>query len=195
MPTHRETILTALHARLSSLPATALRGEVLAERMPADGLLILRDGDPGEPEVTLSPLTYYYQHRAEIEAVVQGVNRDATFDALCASIGTVIATDRTLGAVHHRSGDERCLVTVAGGGWYPIVRDGDALPLPYPWASFKSPGTVPAATRASEPVLPTLLRQIFRASVVVGEVRGELLQRWRLVLGPARWKQAFAHPA
>ncbi|WP_417606037.1 hypothetical protein [Primorskyibacter flagellatus] len=58
MPTSRETILTALHARLSALPATALRGEVLPERVPAADLLILRDGEPGEPEVTLSPLRY-----------------------------------------------------------------------------------------------------------------------------------------
>ena len=72
MPTPRETILTALHARLSALPATALRGEVLPERIPADGLLILRDGEPGDPEVTLSPLRYHYQHRAEIEAVIRG---------------------------------------------------------------------------------------------------------------------------
>ena len=76
MPTPRETILAALHARLSTLPAFALRGEVLPERVPADGLLILRDGVPGEPEVTLSPLAYHYQHRAEIEAVVQGTDRD-----------------------------------------------------------------------------------------------------------------------
>jgi hypothetical protein len=72
MPTPRETILAALQARLSALSATALRGEVLPERVPAAGLLILRDGEPGEPEVTLSPLAYHYQHRAEIEAVVQG---------------------------------------------------------------------------------------------------------------------------
>jgi len=97
MPSIRETILAALHTRLSALPATALRGEVLPERVPAAGLLILRDGDPGEPEVTLSPLTYHYQHRAEIEAVVQGASRDTTFDALCASIGTALAADRTLG--------------------------------------------------------------------------------------------------
>ncbi|EEX08762.1 conserved hypothetical protein [Ruegeria lacuscaerulensis ITI-1157] len=82
MPTPRETILAALHARLSALPATVLRGEVLAERVPAEGLLILRDGEPGEPEVTLSPLAYHYQHRAEIEAVVQGASRDAAFDTL-----------------------------------------------------------------------------------------------------------------
>ncbi len=57
MPTPREAILTAL-------PATALRGEVLPERVPANGLLILRDGGPGEPEVTLSPLAC--QHRAAV---------------------------------------------------------------------------------------------------------------------------------
>jgi hypothetical protein len=42
-------------ARLSALPVTGLHGEVLPERVPAEGLLILRDGEPGEPEVTLSP--------------------------------------------------------------------------------------------------------------------------------------------
>ena len=99
MPTPRETILAALHARLSALPATALRGEALPERVPATGLLILRDGEPGEPDVTLSPLRYHYQHRAEIEAVVQGNDRDTTFAALCASIGSAISADRTLGGL------------------------------------------------------------------------------------------------
>jgi hypothetical protein len=99
MPTPRETILTALYARLSALPATALRGDVLPERVPTAGLLILRDGEPGEPDVTLSPLRYHYQHRAEIEAVVQGAARDAGFDSLCASIGAAIASDRTLGGL------------------------------------------------------------------------------------------------
>ena len=97
--TSRETILVALHGLLQTLHATALRGDVLPERVPAAGLLTLRDGEPGEPEVTLSPLAYHYQHRAEIEAVVQGTNRDAAFDTLCASIGTALATDRTLGGL------------------------------------------------------------------------------------------------
>lgn len=99
METKRETILSALHARLSALLATALRGDVLPERVPAAGLLILRDGEPGEPEVTLSPLRYHYQHRAEIETVVQGAGRDATFDTLCASVGAALAADRTLGGL------------------------------------------------------------------------------------------------
>lgn len=95
----RETILAALHARLLTVPAVPLRGEVLPERIPTDGLLILRDGEPGEPDVTLSPLTYHYQHRAEIEAVVQGADRDAAFDMLAASIGAALAADRTLGGL------------------------------------------------------------------------------------------------
>jgi hypothetical protein len=98
--TQRETILSALANLLRTIPnVPVLRGEVLPERIPPAGLMILRDGEPGEPEVTLSPLTYHYRHRAEIEAVVQGANRDATFDALCASIGAVIAVDRTFGGL------------------------------------------------------------------------------------------------
>jgi hypothetical protein len=99
MPTPRETILAALHALLSALPATALRGEALPERLLPTGLMVLRDGDPGEPEVTLSPLAYHYQHRTEIEAVVQGTDRDAAFDTLTASIGAALAADRTLGGL------------------------------------------------------------------------------------------------
>ena len=100
MPTVRETILAALHARLQTLAAPVLRGEVLPERIPPSGLIILRDGKPGEPEVTLSPLTYFYQHRAELEVVIQaGTGRDALFDALAADIGAAIATDRTLGGL------------------------------------------------------------------------------------------------
>jgi hypothetical protein len=98
--TPRETILVALHARLSALPATALRGDVLPERMPVEGLMILRDGEPGAPEVTLSPLRYHYQHRAELEVVVQaGTGRASAFDDLIASIGSALEADRTLGGL------------------------------------------------------------------------------------------------
>ena len=102
MPSTRETILQALLAALQTVPATVLRGEVLPERVPAEGLLILRDGKPGEPEVTLSPLRYHYEHRAELEVVAQGktpADRDAAFDTLTAAIGTALAADRTLGGL------------------------------------------------------------------------------------------------
>ena len=100
MPSSRETILVALHARLQTLAAPVLRGDVLPERIPATGLIILRDGKPGNPEVTLSPLTYFYEHRADLEVVIQaGTGRDALFDALTAAIGTTLAADRTLGGL------------------------------------------------------------------------------------------------
>lgn len=100
MPTTRETILAALHARLQLLAATVLRDEVLPERIPLAGLIILRDGQPGEPEVTLSPLRYHFQHRAELEVIVQGANDRATvFDTLITAIGTALAADRTLGGL------------------------------------------------------------------------------------------------
>lgn len=100
MPTTRETILAALQARLQTLAAPVLRDEVLPERIPPAGLIILRDGQPGEPEVTLSPLRYHYQHRAELEVIVQGANDRATaFDTLIEAIGTALATDRTLGGL------------------------------------------------------------------------------------------------
>jgi hypothetical protein len=100
MPTTREAILAALYTRLQPLAAQTLRDEVLPERIPAAGLIILRDGQPGEPEVTISPLRYHYQHRAELEVVVQASNGRATaFDGLIAAIGTALETDRTLGGL------------------------------------------------------------------------------------------------
>ena len=96
----RETILAALHARLQPLAALVLRDDVLPERIPAAGLIILRDGQPGDPEVTLSPLRYHYQHRAELEVVVQAPNgRASAFDTLIASIDTALEVDRTLGGL------------------------------------------------------------------------------------------------
>ena len=100
MPTARETILAALYARLQPLAALTLRDDVLPERIPASGMIILRDGQPGEPEVTLSPLRYHYQHRAELEVVIQaGTGRASAFDTLIAAIGAALDADRTLGGL------------------------------------------------------------------------------------------------
>jgi hypothetical protein len=99
----REQVLGALFAAFgAAMPAgvTVLRNAALPERVPDAGLLILRDGDPGESAVTLSPLRYHYQHRAEVEAVVQSAtDRDATFDILAAAVGATLAADRTLGGL------------------------------------------------------------------------------------------------
>jgi hypothetical protein len=103
MPSKREQILRALFVALAAIPGPrVLRNETLPERVPADGVLILRDGDPGEPDVLLSPPEWVYRHRAEVEVVVDGMNartRDRLFDDLLAAIGGAIAADRTLGGL------------------------------------------------------------------------------------------------
>ena len=103
MHTPRETILQALLAALQTVPGvTVLRGAILPERIPTGGLLILRDGDPGTPEVTLSPLQYHFEHRTEVEVIVQGKTpavRDTVFDVLLSELATAISVDRTLGGL------------------------------------------------------------------------------------------------
>ncbi len=94
MPTPRETILQALLAALQSVPnATILRGATLPERIPTGGLLILRDGDPGTPEVTFtSHAVYLPRPRIEIQGP-QGVQASfdwqAAYDATAGQICTI----------------------------------------------------------------------------------------------------------
>ena len=103
MPTRREEVLAALFQHLQAMPGPAVkREEPLPEKVPAAGLVILRDGDPGEPEVLLSPLAYLWQHQAEVEVIVQQAPADAAttaLDDLLAEVGSVLAADRTLGGL------------------------------------------------------------------------------------------------
>jgi hypothetical protein len=99
----REQILKVLSQRLQSdLAATVRRNEVLPEKVPAAGLVILRDGDPGEPDVTLNPRTEFYSHRVEIEAYTArdaAGGGEAALDALLGAIGTALRIDPSLGGL------------------------------------------------------------------------------------------------
>lgn len=106
MTSKREQVLSAVMTALEGaiLPSAdrlVERGTPLPTKVPSRGLVILRDGEPGEPEVTLSPLAYHYEHRAEAEVFVQasGDARDSRFDALTSAIGAALAVDRTLGGL------------------------------------------------------------------------------------------------
>lgn len=106
MTSRRETVLSALFALLDgALSAKVLRNEPLPERIPQEGLVTLRDGEPGEPSVTLSPVSYLYEHRAELDVAVQesgAAARDSGFDTLLEAIAAAIAGDRTLGGFADR---------------------------------------------------------------------------------------------
>ena len=104
MTSRREQVLGAIHDLVvSALPGAEVRRNLAKpERVPSGGLGILRDGDPGEPEVTLSPLTYIFTHRIPIEvAAYETANeaREHALDNMLTAIGTAVASNRTLGGL------------------------------------------------------------------------------------------------
>lgn len=103
----REAALAALAATLRTalMGADVKRNAAVPEDAGPGGLVILRDGDPGEPEVTLSPPAYAFEHRARLDVLVNAKPGDATsavLDTLLSDIGAALAADPTLGgAVDH----------------------------------------------------------------------------------------------
>ena len=100
----REIAIGALFAVLGqlSLGTTVKRNAALPERIADHAMAILRDGEMGEPEVSLSPLTYHWQHQVAIELFVAHLDasaRDARMDGLLTELATLIEADRTLGGV------------------------------------------------------------------------------------------------
>ena len=99
-----EQILEAIKSLLITVPnAKVERNTVVPEKIPTGGLIVLRDGDPGEPETALGGFGgVYYSHGIEIELYIEqgdATVRDAAFDTLVQSIGTSLETDSTLGGL------------------------------------------------------------------------------------------------
>jgi hypothetical protein len=99
-----EQVLGALKGLLETIPdAVVERNSVLPEKVPDGGLIILRDGDPGEPEQALGGFANaYYQHGVEIEVYVEegaAAARDTAFDDLLRHIGVALDADPTLGGM------------------------------------------------------------------------------------------------
>ncbi len=100
----RENAIGALFAVLGqlSLGTTVKRNAALPERVSDQAMVILRDGEMGEPEVSLSPLTYHWQHQVAIELFVADPDatvRDARMDGLLTELASLIEVDRTLSGV------------------------------------------------------------------------------------------------
>ena len=103
MPSKREQVLAALFARLDTeLSASVRRNEALPERVPAEGLVIVRDGAPGEPDVTLNPRTEFFSHRIELEVLVTRAadgSGEAILDALIQDVAAALAPEPSLGGI------------------------------------------------------------------------------------------------
>ena len=100
----RENAIGALFAVLGqlSLGTTVKRNAALPERIADHAMAILRDGEMGEPEASLSPLTYHWQHQVAIELFVANPDastRDSRMDGLLTELASLIEADRTLAGV------------------------------------------------------------------------------------------------
>lgn len=104
MTSRREQVLDAIKTLVAAaLPnAEVKRNLAKAERIPPGGLVIIRDGDPGEPEVILSPLSYVYTHRIPIELAAyetSSATREQVLDGMLGAIGAAVVANRTLGGL------------------------------------------------------------------------------------------------
>ena len=100
----REQAIGALFAVLGqlSLGTTVKRNAALPERVSDHAMAILRDGEMGDPDVSLSPLMYHWQHQVAIELFVadpDAAARDARMDSLLTDLAILIEADRTLAGV------------------------------------------------------------------------------------------------
>ena len=100
-----KTIIDALNSLLSSSLSgvTVLINVDTPEKIPSGGLVIVRDGDPGEPEEVLGGFrSCYYTHQIEVEIFCQlgnVIERDEAYDNLIEQIGAAIESDRSLGGL------------------------------------------------------------------------------------------------
>jgi len=104
MTSRSEQVLIALVDRLRQIPDIGVeRNTALPERIPDGGLVVVRDGDPGDPEQALGGFaSVYYRHAMELELYAESGDqavRDQTFDDLATAIGAALDADPTLGGL------------------------------------------------------------------------------------------------
>jgi hypothetical protein len=101
----REQVLEAvLRLARSALPyAEVARNRDKPQSISAGGDVVIRDGDPGDPvEITLSPLTHWYEHRIPLEIGTYasgGRSAGEVLDDMLRPLGEAIMADRTLGGL------------------------------------------------------------------------------------------------
>lgn len=102
MPSKTETILQTLTQILADhCSAPVERNSALPEEVPASGLIVVYDGDPGQSEKALGGFeSVYYEHVIDIVVFVEeGVAsiRDTVFDGLISEIKTALRSHPDLG--------------------------------------------------------------------------------------------------
>lgn len=103
----RLDVLQALRRLIeTALPGVEVLGLDGQEDAPARigplGRAVVRSGDPGDPEIDLSPLIYNYEHRIPIELTAYrtgALTNEQVVDQMAKNIGAEIQADRFLGGL------------------------------------------------------------------------------------------------
>lgn len=125
-----EVLLAVKALVAAALPAVEVRGFDKDSSKPTKvgqhGCVIGHPGEPGEPEMDLSPLTWNYQHRLWLEVVGPNGEGGAILDAMLETLGTAIAADPYLGGLSHWFGadapdrNDRTTDVVATTNWATV---------------------------------------------------------------------------
>jgi len=107
MTSKRLQVLDAVKALVvSALPSADVKGlnadDAKPESIGPGGTVIVRAGDPGEPEVDLSPTRYNYDHAIPLEVgAYESASKtsEQVLDEMLAAIGLKISEDPTLGGL------------------------------------------------------------------------------------------------
>ncbi|KQO99100.1 hypothetical protein [Methylobacterium sp. Leaf91] len=104
MPSKREQVIQAVAALLkAAIPAAnQYRNEVKQRPISSGGYVNVDDGDPGEPDVTLNPTTWIYEHEIPLEFAANAtatVSAEVRLDRMLQAVGAAVAADRTLGGL------------------------------------------------------------------------------------------------
>lgn len=96
-PTLRERVIAAVTSTIAATGLPTQRNTALPTALPASGLLIVRDGNGREIEVTLSPLIVTIEHTVLVE--VFSPAGEGGLDDLLAAMASTLTADRTLGGL------------------------------------------------------------------------------------------------
>ncbi|WP_010184776.1 hypothetical protein [Sphingomonas sp. PAMC 26605] len=103
MSKRRDVIMAVKALATAALPNAKIRGfdgdTARPTNVTGGGVVIGHPGDPGEPAVDLSPLTYNYDHPITLEFAPGGSDQAGGLDAMMGVFGAAIEADRTLGGL------------------------------------------------------------------------------------------------
>lgn len=102
--TKQRAVLLALRDLIAAaLPDANIRGfdgdASKPTRIGEGGTVIGHPGDPGEPEIDLSPLSYNYEHEIMLEVAGPDGKPGEALDNMLVAIGVAVRANRTLGGL------------------------------------------------------------------------------------------------